>query len=318
MKKLLALCLACCASLALYLLVFGVLDRPLTLGDISEAMRLKRNYAATLPHPRLAIWAGSNGRYSHRCAAFTETTGLPCVNLSLAVGIGMDFQLMQLEDLLQAGDVLYMPLEYSQYHVERDEMEGGAENTVLVHQRRDLLWTLEPRRIVRALGAFDLQFLIHGLIETGLARTGFKRRNGLDTLTAQGDESGHTAEAGLSYAAFLRGIRFDSRPLPTHSHALSVLEAFLDRSRARGVRVVGGLPTTPDTVELDAAGIKRLQALFTRHGQHFLILPNRSQYPLDCFFDTLYHLNESCQISHSQRVGRALAEGHHLQRRPAP
>ena len=51
-----------------------------------------------------------------------------------------------------------------------------------------------------------------------------------------------------------------------------------------------------------------LQTLFARHGESFLVLPNRSQYPLSCFFDTLYHLNEDCQKAHSTQVATALAQ----------
>jgi hypothetical protein len=307
MRKVWALMAALAASLLLYLGVFRVVDRPLTLGEIDVAIRLKTAYAESLQHPRLAIWAGSNGRYSHRCSAFTATTGLPCVNLSLAVGIGIDFQLRQFETLLQAGDVLYMPLEYSQYRIGRDEMESGAENTVLVHARRDILWTLPPRRIARALGAFDLSFLINGLVETGLDARGFKRRSGMDSLTPQGDESGHTAARGAPYQAFLRQAGFDTRPLPDRSHAFDVLADFLDRAHARGVRVVAGLPTTPDKFALDTAGIQHLQAFYARHHAELIVLPNRSQYPIGCFYDTPYHLHEGCQIEHSLQVGRLLA-----------
>jgi hypothetical protein len=88
---------------------------------------------------------------------------------------------------------------------------------------------------------------------------------------------------------------------------MDVLGGFLGRMRERGVLVVGGLPTTPDGVPLDDAGIERLQRFFAGHGQRWLQLPNRSQYPLNCFYDTLYHLNEPCQMVHSARVGTALA-----------
>ena len=38
-----------------------------------------------------------------------------------------------------------------------------------------------------------------------------------------------------------------------------------------------------------------------------MVLPNRSRYPLDCFFDTLYHLNEGCQKAHSALVASGLS-----------
>jgi hypothetical protein len=308
MKKLSALTLAILLSIGLYVAVFSVVKRPLTVGGVDAAFQSKTDYANSLPHPKLAIWAGSNGRYSHRCEAFTEVLRVPCVNLSIAVGVGIDFQLLNFEKLLQAGDVLYVPLEYSQYLIDRAEMEGGAENITIAHQSAAWLDTLGFRRIVRAWGSFDLPFLVHGSIEMALAGTGFQRRGGKEGLTPQGDQMGHTAADGMAYRAFLAKQGFDTRPLPEHSRAFEVIEGFLDRMRAKGVVVVGGLPTTPDSAKLNDADVARLKALYERHGQYFLVLPNRSQYPLSCFFDTVYHLHEDCQKAHSSRVAEALVQ----------
>jgi hypothetical protein len=60
-------------------------------------------------------------------------------------------------------------------------------------------------------------------------------------------------------------------------------------------------------VQINEPLVAQLRGFFQQHGQDFLVLPNRSQYPLDCFFDSLYHLNEGCQVEHSKLVGRAIA-----------
>ena len=300
--------LALAASVALYLGVFSVVQRPLTTGGMVQVIQAKSAYARTLARPRLLVFAGSNGRYSHRCSALTQATGLPCANLSLAVGVGLDFQLQQFEPELGRGDLLYLPLEYGQYSASRDEMDSGAQNAALVHDLRHQLWQLPALRIARALGSFDLPYLVHGVVEMGLARTGFQRRNAIGNSTPQGDEKDHTEAASVAYLEFLRAAVFDSRPLPQSSHAMDVVAGFLQRMKLRGVLVVGGLPSTPDNAALDAAGIERVRQLFLRQGQLFVALPNRSQYPLACFHDTLYHLNEECQIAHSLAIGAALAD----------
>lgn len=306
MRPLTVFALSMLVSVLAYLGVFSVVQRSLTLDSMAPLIEHKLAHAQALPSPRLLLLAGSNGRYSHRCQVLQSATAWPCSNLSLAVGVGLDFQLRLIDALLQPGDVLYLPLEYSQYGVSQDEMESGAENTLLVHHFRLQLWSLPARRIARAYGSFDLPFLTHGLLEMALARTGYQRRSGADTLTPEGDEHGHTAVDGAAYKAYLQSARFDTRPLPLRSHALDVIDAFLARAAQRSVRVVGGLPTTPDSVALDDAGIARLRSLFERHGHTLLVLSSRSQYPLSCFFDTLYHLNEQCQLQHSQALGLAL------------
>lgn len=308
MRALLQLLAALLASVLLYGAVFSVVHRPLTVGEIAPLITRKATHLQSLATPRVVILAGSNGRFSHRCQPITQATGLPCSNLSVAVGLGLDFQLQQWEPLLRAGDVVYMPLEYSQYGMGRNEMEGGAENSVLVHDFRDQLQRLPWQRQWRAWSSFDLPFLVHGFLEMGLSHGGAQRRGGVTLFTAEGDQRGHTQQAGLAYREFLAQARFDNRALPTDSHAMQVVSAFLGRARQRGVTVVGGWPTTPQTVTLDGSSQVRLRRLFEDHGQLFLELPDRSQYPLSCFFDTLYHLNETCQEQHSQRVGAALLD----------
>lgn len=308
MRALLQLLAALLASVLLYGAVFSVVHRPLTVGEIAPLITRKAAHLQSLPTPRVVILAGSNGRFSHRCQPITQATGLPCSNLSVAVGLGLDFQLQQFEPLLRAGDVVYMPLEYSQYAVSREEMQGGAENALLVHDFRSQLQALPWQRQWRAWSSFDLPFLVHGLLEMGLAQRGTQRRGGVTLFTDEGDQRGHTEEAGLAYREFLASARFDKRPVPADAHGLRVVSAFLDRTRERGVKVIGGWPTTPDTVALDEPSKLRLRQLFESHGQRFLELPGRSQYPMGCFFDTLYHLNEPCQLRHSAQLGLALNE----------
>jgi hypothetical protein len=287
--------------------VFSVVHRPLTLGDIPRQLDLKLRYGDTLPSPRLVIFAGSNGRYSHRCDAMAPALDLPCVNMSIAVGVGLDFMLEQLAQMLRPGDLVYMPLEYSQYTVDQEEMEAGAHNAVLVHDLPAQLHAKAWPAIVRAYGSFDLSFLVHGLIEMGLARTGFQRRTSLDTLTPQGDESQHTAAKAMGYRAAVAAAKPTPLDITITPHVRAVLGRFLQAQQQRGVRVVGGLPTVPSGVPVPAATVSLLQHLFIAHGQQFLVLPGLSQYELTCFFDSVSHLHEGCQIEHSRRVGAALA-----------
>lgn len=307
MHALLRFAAAMLASVLLFTGVVSVLERPLTLGDVPRQLEYKHAFARTLAGPRVVVFAGSNGRYSHRCAALAAALGRPCVNMSVAVGVGLDYLLDDLLTMLRPGDLVYMPLEYQQYEATRDEMEGGHQNPILVQRQRDRLWVEPLPRVLRAYGYFDLGYLVHGVIETALYAAGFQRRTSLATLTPEGDERGHDRRAAAPYRDYVRGARFELRPLPPQSHARSVIESFLDRAHALGVVVIGGLPTVPDDVPLTAAHVDGLRSLYEGRRQHFLALDGLSRHPRDCFFDTLSHLVEECQWQHSRRVGTALA-----------
>jgi hypothetical protein len=204
-----------------------------------------------------------------------------------------------------------MPLEFAQYTTSREEMQSGTENALLVHYFRDRLLKLEPARILRAYASFDLSFLVHGLVEMALDARGVQRRSGTGTLSPEGDERGHTAEAARAYADYLRAKVYRVPELPSHSHAQSEIGDFLVAARGRGVTVFGGWPTIPDDAVEPAGNRDVIRRLFARHGQPLLDLPGGARYPLSCFFDTHSHLHEGCQISHSLAVGAALRERLH-------
>ncbi len=305
MTRLIGLTLAIGLSLLLYLLVFSVVKRPLTIGEIPVVMASKQAYARTLASPKVVVFAGSNGRYSHRCETIAQVTGRPCANLSVAVGIGLDYQFGDVLDLLRPGDLVYLPLEYSQYGMTDAQLTAGTENLLLVHYDREHLWTLPPSRIARAYGSFDLSFLVQGLVETALAARGHQRRSGATSLTPQGDERDHTAARAAPYRPFLLERRHVEPDLPAATAAQSVIGAFIDAARQRGAMVVAGLPTLPHDAVVPLATESRVRALYERHATPLLVLPGASRYPLDCFYDTHSHLHEECQIAHS----RAVAEG---------
>ena len=307
MKRLFVVLACLMGSLTLYLATFTVVRRPLTLGDLTGQLDFKLAYAASLPSPKIMILAGSNGRYSHACAPLSTALGRPCVNASIASGIALDFLLHEFGAMLRKGDLVYMPLEYDQYGVSESTMHAGVQNAALLRHRPDYLWQQDTVAVVRTYGAYDLPFLIRGVAEMGLAGASFRRRSGIETLSPQGDEAGHTAEKGRAYTSYLSHAVRPSTRVPASSHAEKVLAGFLADARQRGIVVVGGLPTVPDDTAMDDSDIARLQALYESHGQQFLELANRSRYPIHCFYDTPYHLNESCQRQHSMAVAEALA-----------
>jgi hypothetical protein len=113
MKKLLIFPIVIAAGALAYLLLFMfVVHRPLTIDEFGSYATRKREILATTPAPRILIFAGSNGRFSHSCAQITADTGVACVNLSNSASINLKYQLDNYVDLLRPGDVIYLPLEY--------------------------------------------------------------------------------------------------------------------------------------------------------------------------------------------------------------
>jgi len=99
----------------------------------------------------------------------------------------------------------------------------------------------------------------------------------------------------LPYRDYLAGLEW-SPPTPGEfaedSYKTGILGDFLDWAAAREIKVIGGLPTTFDDEPVPADFLVRLCTWYRGHGQGFMVLENRSQYPRSDFYDTSYHLVE--------------------------
>ena len=309
MKALIALVAALLASVVLYLGLFAVVRKPLTVDVIVDAMTFKRAAAEAYPAPRLFVLAGSNGRFSHRCAAMEPLLDRPCINLSIAAGIGWEFVLAGYRDLFRPGDAIYMPLEYDQYALDTPGLRYGPDNAIIFQRRRDLWDELGASRVLRAIGGFDLAFLLRGSLEMTSAWAGVEPRFSVKTLTRNGDESGHTQARGSEHAAYLRRAQWtapESTSMASPSAARTVFAGFIGDMVRHDVMVIGGLPTTFDDVRVDDRAVATVRDFFLANEARFVELDNRSQYPRRCFYDSWYHLNEEAQIEHSRRLVDAL------------
>jgi hypothetical protein len=311
MRPILILLGACLLSVALYGAVFGfVIEKPLTIGTVERLLEAKRDRALATPSPKLLILAGSNARVSHRCETIEAVLGMKCVNLGIGRGLGLDWLLKQWREVIRPGDLVYMPLEYDQYLDGKLQTMTGPDAALMFREDKRELFELGGERTLRAFFHFDLPFLISGAAEMALAAGGTRRRYGLETLTPQGDESGHTPDKGLAYRDYITSVQPfipDAAMLAAPSYAKDLVSAFLRWAKANRVTVVGGLQTTFMDAKVPDAAIAVIGGIYEDAGQPFLVLENRSQYRRSCFYDTAAHLNETCQIEHSRRVAEALA-----------
>ena len=311
MRSFLSLLAAAAISLALYLLLFGfVVSRPLVIDQISAFMDKKLGYAQVTPHPKIFIIAGSNARFSHSCAVMETVLHRPCVNMGIAADVALDWTLDKTRAQLAAGDLVYMPLEYSLYPRTKWEMETGMDAAYRFRHDKASLVSRGPEGMVRAAFMFSLPVLVQSIGEMGLQAVGVQRRFNLDTLDRQGDETGHDGAKALPY---LSVIARSPQELPD-PHTLmnnpggmqAIIGDFLDWCSSHGVAAVGGLPTVFDDRPVPQAAIDELKGFYGRHGAGFIVLPSRSQYPRADFYDSAYHLRQSVQQRHSETLAQGL------------
>lgn len=303
--------IACAASLVIYAAMFTwLLDRPLTLGALRARIEANIALGAAIHAPKLVILAGSNGPFSHRCETIGRIIGRPCINAGVAVGVGLDYLFTRWKPLLHPGDMVYLPLEETQYVRPRATSDLGPDATIMLRHDRATLWTLPLRRQTAALFAADLRAAVMSLIEMALTGNGFHDPRGAANggFNVWGDHVGHTALLASVNQSTLAVI------MPVHPAGGeisagdgSVLVAgFLRWAALHGVRAIGGLPAGFVDSPLNDDSLAAIRAIYRDNGAGFLELPNRSLYPRSAFFDTQDHLNETAQIEHSVSVGQAM------------
>lgn len=310
MKKLTApyyILLLLLAFLGYFALYFGI-NKPLTLGEIDRLYNQKVALTKTGDGSRIFIFAGSNGRFSHSCAVISQDLDRYCGNLSIAAGVGLDFLLASYEPNFRRGDVIYMPMEFQQYMVSKDAMYSGPENPILFKKNFSLLWGLGIERTLHAAFFANENYFLQGATEMLLQKKGVKRRFTEASVNAVGDQQGHTPELAAEYSTFLNSVHEEvpDLTLTADSYANRILKEFLVRAKAKGVIVVGGLPTTFLGTKLPPATLGFLKKTYEDAGQKFLVLDNASQYEKQNFFDKPYHLNVIYQSVHSHKIAEML------------
>jgi hypothetical protein len=291
-----------------FFLFMYVVDRPLTTNEIGNYIQYKAGYLASIRDQRkIAIFAGSNGRFSHRCQTIAAQTGIACANLSTAVGYDFSWQMARYWPSLERGDVLYMPLEYWAPPARR--MKGDGEVPYVVRHDHPALAHYSPLRMASALFYFDIRYLFSGMGEMVLQQSGVHRRTSIQSMTLQGDETGATKQQSEQYLSFIQSlppptVGLDAYEDPAFAAAVGPV---IDAALAKGIVVVGGLPTTFNDADVPESVINWLRAYYERRGACFLLLPNHSQYPRSAFYDTDSHLQEPAQIAHSELLGPRLA-----------
>jgi sugar/nucleoside kinase (ribokinase family) len=296
-------------GVVIYLIAFTfILSKPLTTDTLGAYIDFKSRYLESIALRRkILIFAGSNGRFSHRCETITMLTGIACANLSIAVDVDLRWQMSHYWRFLKKGDVLYMPIEYGSLLVTGATV--GEEAPYVVRHDHASLALYGATKLPFALFYFDFRYLIAGIGETLLSAAGVQRRNSVSTLTEQGDERDTTPAKAAPYRSFVDSIPADAiaSTLYDDPSSAEMLHAVIQTARAKGVIVVGGLPTTFDEAKVPGEMIDRMRAIFVRQGACFVVLPNHSLYPREAFFDSEYHLQEPYQIAHSELLAPILA-----------
>lgn len=321
MRQLLLVIIACMAGLWLEGAAAFLLPLPPNVLFIPRLIDRKIAHARAIgDHPKLVILAGSNGAYSHRCETMQAVLALPCVNASVAVGIGLDYIFARWKPLLHAGDVIYMPMEPPQYSRSHADNLIGPESRLMLHGEWTIARKLPLDRRLAALFSIDLPTLLNDLVTWATLKAARINTNHDADYNDWGDRVGHARAVAPGAAGALDQLPPASTPTAAvqAGYGARLIGDFTRWASTHGIVVIGGLATSFRDVMPPAGSLQAQQAVYTGNGGRFLVLPNRSRYPRHDFFDTRFHLDEGCQIRQSLMVADAMAPMLGRPARPVP
>jgi hypothetical protein len=311
----------CGLSLLLYVFMFGfVLERPLSLGLLQAEIAQKTKRVASIGSPKLVILAGSNAPFSHSCVVIGAMMNMPCANIGVAVGIGLDNLFLGYAPYLQAGDVVYMPMETNQFIITRAQNRTGVDAAMLLRHGRAMLRRLPPDRTLGALFCCTLADALESVAEMPIAAAHWMRPALM--LASQFNAEGDRINADLANAN--KALLAIPPPAPPAADAIRdgygarLIGNFVAMESARGVIIIGGLPTQFQDVDLSPAAIAAMREVYTRNGGRFVTLPNHSEYPRADFYDSKDHLAQPCQFAHSIAIAGVIAAVLHRQVKAPP
>lgn len=294
-------------SVALYLIVFGLLKKPHTVGLYEKMLEVKINHFVANEAPRLLLIGGSNVRSSHFAKVFENELGIPVTNGGLTAELSPILMFDIWKDFLKAGDIVYIPLEFELYS---RESRGVAKDYEFISTYgRHFLKTLPWQEKIRALFEFELKDVFSSVAE--MLTPNLKAKNSLrENLSLRGDQMGYTFEASQEFRTIVDDTSISSGPkaedLDGQRPMVQALKEFLSWCQENEIHVIGGLPVDFKGTNIDSSWLQEIKEIYKSQNASFLILDNQSQYPKHFFFDGRYHLIDQNAIMHSRLVSNEI------------
>jgi hypothetical protein len=275
---------------------------PLDQDHYFASIQDKQQRLAQTASPKIVLVGGSNLACGVDTKRLQTALGRPVVNMGLHADIGLAYMLTEVENRLQAGDLVVLVPEYEQFF---GALYGNMSLIKVV--------SYEPQgwHYIRSWGQWSV-FLLQGwLYLQGKLKYNLEQwfhvpqdrhyeiyhRNGFD---AYGDMVTHLdLPPGNLHEATIKPLILDKYD----NRAIETINRFYRQCHRRGVKVCLLHPCYYENMlKKNSAAISRLQKEFKNLALPVLSTPEEYAFPEGCFFDTEYHLNRQGRTLRTERL----------------
>ena len=240
--------------------------------------------------PKLIIASGSNALFSHDSRWIEESVGRPVVNISLAIGLGLDYLIDKVKQYAQPKDIVLLPLEYKFY------FESSTPDALLT------MHLLSDQAYVQRLPTMDrftlythipLRRLLMGVFDDKISSPLHEALYDVDNLNSYGEfEADALEHIRTNYIDETQALPSVS-VLPPQEQSLNKLKALIAWAKSNRVELVFAPPAS---MHLDKG---RAQDVFEQikrfyEAQSVKILPfgDWHQFPRELMMETNYHVSQ--------------------------
>ena len=263
----------------------------------------KHLLAQEIESPKILLAGGSSVGWGSRSESFVSECGMPCVNLGINAGQGLNFRCNEAFEFANKGDVIVLSIEY--YELSLKPSPLVLTRTLLASPSSFQYANWSEFRTVLDDGVFEV------LARQVRAVSGDGEKSEHDKLYDRrhfnkfGDFIGHHGRTPDDQENW--GL-----DLPSEAEiesALDRLQQFVERCRKNNIEVYYRLPSIPESLarekmpQLESIA-KRLKLIFAGRMLNEL---DETFLPDDSFFDTSYHLTESVKNDVSEVLAERLA-----------
>ena len=275
---------------------------------IHECVQQKLALAEAQTQKKILIVSGSNALFGISARQLSEELQMPAVNLATHAALDIRYILHYARQAAKPGDIVLLPLEYELYD------SDGTPNEVLIDYlaSRDKPYLRQMPWVEQAKVVFGMKWerLAEGIRSKRQPPLPLQGGYEAATLNAWGDEtinrmSSVSAEKWAVVEAFAPSKPL-SKGLGAGNQSFAELERFLRWCRERNITVWASYPNLIYKAEYEKPRTQKtllqIEQFWRQQGVPVLGTAQEYMYPVQCMYDTPYHLNEQGRKQRTQQL----------------
>lgn len=305
-KLMLRLLTLFCAVAVTYALIITGANAGSTTGYNSYIASVidKQKRLETTSSPKIIFVGGSNLVMGLDSPQIEQALGLPVVNMGVNAGFGLRFMLNQVKPNLRQGDTVVIVPEYEQFYGHLNGSTTLIEALTIFPQAVAFLDS--PEQYAMIAGEFPVfaQGMLTNLIGNLRPREGFVATR--QSFNSHGDIIAHL-DVPPPIDVTNHTLLTDKEHA-INDEAIQVLNQFDGYTKRVGARGFVIFPAIPEKQARDSRG--QIEDVYSRLQKQSSIpilgTPADYIFPVNYFFDTVYHLNRQGREARTQKIIRAL------------